>query len=173
MRWNLIQPGREQMKSSAGILLATVAALALLLLASCATLRQPPDPSKLQARIADARVQEIELVRATIADPARVERFTELLAERDRLVEEHARRLIDHRRKLAALAADYDARREDFETLLTEFNATRAAAQKETIDLVAAMKAATTANEWKAISKFQLKRLEPRKLVYGAAAKEG
>jgi hypothetical protein len=35
------------------------------------------------------------------------------------------------------------------------------------------MKAATTADEWKAISRFQLQRLHPRQLVYGAAAQEG
>jgi hypothetical protein len=74
---------------------------------------------------------------------------------------------------MAALAADYDARREDFETLLADFNRQRASAQKDTIDLVAAMKAATTADEWKVISRFQLKRLHPRELAYGTAAPGG
>jgi hypothetical protein len=126
-----------------------------------------------QAQIIDAREQEIALVRATVADTGRSERFMELLRERDRLVEKHARLLVAHRERMAALTADYDARREDFEALLADFNKQRATAQKETIDLVAAMKAATTADEWKTISKFQLKRLEPRKLVYGAAAQGG
>ena len=74
---------------------------------------------------------------------------------------------------MAALTADYDARREDFEVLLGDFNRQRASAQKATIDLVTAMKAVTSADEWKTISRFQLKRLEPRKLVYGAAAQGG
>jgi hypothetical protein len=78
--------------------------------------------------------------------------------------------LIAHREKLMTLTADYDARREDFEALLAELNRKRAAAQKETIDLVAAMKAATTAEEWKTIAGFQLKRLNPRQLTYGQAA---
>lgn len=161
------------MKSSAGLLLTTITTLVVVLLASCATLKKAPDPGKVQAQIAEARAQELELVRATVADPARAERLVELLAERDRLVEKHARLLTAHRQKMAVLAADYDARREDFEVLLADFNRQRAAAQKETIDLVADMKAATTVDEWAAISKFQLKRLAPRKLVYGAAAHGG
>ena len=161
------------MKSSAGISLTTIATLACCLLASCASLRQPPDPVAVQAQIAAAREQEIELVRATVADPERAERFINLLRERDGLVAAHAERLTAHRKRMAALAADYDARREDYETLLADFNRQRAAAQKQTIDLVAAMKETTTADEWATISKFQLKRLEPRKLVYGAAAQGG
>lgn len=158
------------MKRLTGKFLVAATAAGVVLLASCVTVKQAPDPAKVQAQIAAAREQELALVRETVADSARAARFIELLRERDRLVEKHARLLVAHREKVALLAADYDARREDFETLLAEFNRQRAAAQKETIDLVAAMKAATTADEWKTISKFQLKRLEPRKLVYGAAA---
>lgn len=161
------------MKSFTGIFLAAAVSAGLILLASCAALKQAPDPAKVQAQIAAAREQELELVRATVADPARAERLIELLVERDRLVQEHTGLLVVHREKLAALTADYDARREDFEALLAEFNRQRAAAQGEMIDLVAAMKAATTADEWKTISEFQLKRLEPRRLVYGAVAQGG
>lgn len=165
-------PERVSLRASQGISIVGIAILAVILL-SCASPRQPPDPVKIQTQVAEAREQEIELVRATVADPEQAERLLELLAERDRLVAEHAKRVIEHRQKIAALTADYDARREDFEALLADFNRQRASAQKETIDLVAAMKAATTAEEWKVISRFQLKRLEPRKLVYGAAAEGG
>lgn len=160
------------MRASNVILVAGIGLLALALL-SCASLRQPPDPAEVRAQIAEYRQQEIALVRNTVADPVRVERFLELLAERDRLVEKHARRVIEHREKIAALTADYDTRRGDFEVLLGEFNSQRAAAQKDTIDLVTAMKAATTADEWKVIARFQLKRLHPRQLVYGTGAGEG
>jgi hypothetical protein len=160
------------MRVSRSVLIAAVAVVALGLL-SCASLMQPPDPVKVQRQIAEAREQEIELVRATVADPERAQRLLGLLAERDRLVEEHARRVVEHREKIALLAADYDARREDFEVLLARFNKQRESAQRETVDLVAAMKAATTAEEWKVISRFQLKRLEPRKLVYSTAAQGG
>jgi hypothetical protein len=161
------------MKTSIGIFLATACVFVVVLLASCATLTQPPDPGKVQAQIAEAREQEIELVLATVADPVRAERFVELLRERDRLVEQHARGLVAYREKIAALTADYDARREDFEALLADFNRQRESAQQETIDLVAAMKGATTPDEWKTISRFQLKRLDPRKLIYGSAARGG
>ena len=161
------------MKISGGISLVAATIAGLVLLAACAALTRAPDPAKVKAQIAEAREQELALVRATVADPGRAERFIELLGERDRLVEKHARLLSAHREKMAVLAADYDARREDFEAQLTTFNRQRAAAQKETIDVVAAMKAATTADEWKTISKFQLKRLEPRKLVYGAVPQGG
>ena len=161
------------MKSLTGIYAAIACFLAVFLLAACATLGQPPDPAKVQAKIEESRKQEIELVRATVADPARAERFLDLLRERDRLVEEHVRLLVAHRQKLAVLAEDYDTRREDLEALLADFNRQRKAAQKETIDIVAAMKEATTEDEWKTISRFQLKRLDTRKLVYGAAARGG
>lgn len=161
------------MKSLTGICAAIACFLAVFLLAACATLGQPPDPAKVQAKIEESREQEIELVRATVADPARAERFLDLLRERDRLVEEHVRHLVAHRQKLAVLAEDYDTRREDLEALLADFNRQRKAAQKETIDLTAAMKQATTEDEWKTISRFQLKRLDTRKLVYGAAARGG
>mgnify|MGYP001817046914 CR=1 FL=1 len=161
------------MKTLNGIFAAIACLLGVFLLASCATLGEPPDPAKVQAQIAESREQEIELVRATVADPARAERFVELLRERDRLVEQHARGLVAYREKIAALTADYDARREDFEALLADFNRQRESAQQETIDLVAAMKGATTPDEWKTISRFQLKRLDPRKLIYGSAARGG
>ncbi len=161
------------MKTLTGLFLATTCMVVVVLLASCATLTQPPDPAKVQAQIAEAREQEIELVRATVADPVRAERFVELLGERDRLVQQHARGLVAYRQKLAALTEDYDTRREDLEALLADFNRQRESAQQETIDLVVAMKGATTADEWKTISRFQLKRLDPRKLVYGTAARGG
>ncbi len=154
------------MKVSKVILVAGTAILAVTML-SCASLRQPPDPARVRAQIAEYREQEKELVRNTVADPLRVEQFMELLDERDRLVEEHAKMVIEHREKIAALTADYDARREDFDVLFAEFNRRRAAAQRDTIDLVAAMKAVTTAAEWKVIADFQLKRLHPRQLVFG------
>ena len=161
------------MKILTGLFLAATCMFVVVLLASCATLTQPPDPGKVQAQIAEAREQEIELVLATVADPVRAERFLELLRERDRLVEQHASGLVAYREKMAALTADYDARREDFEALLADFNRQREAAQQETIDLVAVMKEATTADEWKTSSRFQLKRLDPRKLIYGSAARGG
>ena len=157
------------MKTPFNTLVSAAALLLVILLASCATLRQAPDPAKVQAQIAAYREQEIALVHATVADPGRAERLIMLLAERDRLAAEYAKRISEHRERLAALAADYDAGREDFEALLSAFNRRRAAAQRESIELVAAMKAATTADEWDTISEFQFERLDLRTLSYGTA----
>ena len=67
------------------------------------------------------------------------------------------------------LNADYNAERERFDMLMTSYNGQRAVAQKEFVALLAAMKAETTAEEWKIFSKYQLKKLHPRKLSYGQA----
>lgn len=155
------------MKTGRAILLLAAAFLSLTLFLSCATLRRAPDPARVQAQIIEYREQEIALVRATVVEQERAEQFIALLAERDRMVAEYAQRIKEHREKLAALTADYDAERTDFETLLGRFNRQRAAAQQESIELVAAMKAATTAKEWKIISRFQLKRFDLRELSYG------
>ena len=161
------------MKKVWSVPIAGLLLVALVLLNSCASLRQSPDPARVLAKIAEYREQEIQLVHSTVADPDRADRFIALLAERDRMAGEYVERITEHREKLAALAADYDARREDFESLLAEFNRRRAAAQQETIELVAAMKAATTAEEWDTISEFQLKRLDLRQLTYGVAGQGG
>ena len=161
------------MKALTCIFTAIACLLVIVLLASCATLGQPPDPAKVQAQLAESREQESALVRATVTDPERAERFLELLRERDRLVEKHAARLVAYRQELAMLTEDYEARREDFEALLADFNRQRESAQTETMDLVATMKGVTTADEWQTIARFQMKRLDHRKLVYGTAAQGG
>lgn len=152
---------------------ARLVILVTVVLASCAILERPPDPARVRELIADARTEEIELVRRTVTDPDRVERFIELLGDRDRIVEAYVQRITEHRRKLTALNADYDARREDFAALLAEFNRQRESAQQETIELVAAMKAVATADEWEIIAEFQLERLHPRDLAYGQAGGGG
>jgi len=148
---------------------AAMVLLGMVLLPSCAILERPPDPAKVRELIAEARIEEIELVRRTIADPTREQRLIELLGERDRMVDAYAKRISEHRQKLAALNANYDARREDFAELLADFNRQRTSAQQETIELVGAMKAVTTPAEWEIIAEFQLQRLHPLQLSYGQA----
>ena len=161
------------MKTGWTVSIAGLAILALVLLPSCASLRPSSDPARLQAQIAEYREQELALIHSTVADPDRAERLIALLAERDRLAAQYAAQITEHRETVAALAANYDSRREDFEALLADFNRRRAAAQQESIELVAAMKAATTAEEWDVISEFQLERLDLRKLSYGMAGQSG
>ena len=158
------------MKTVRVIPFVPVALLAVVLLPSCAGLRPSPDPADVRAQIAQYREQETALVRATVSDSSRADRLLALLAERDRLADEYAKRIVEHRQAMAALNTNYDAEREEFEALLANFNRQRAAAQRESMDVVAAMKETTTEDEWKKIARFQLKRLDLRQLSYGQAA---
>ena len=158
------------MKTVRMIPFVPVALLAVVLLASCAGLTQSSGAVDVRAQIAQYREQETALVRATVSDPSRADRLLALLAERDRITDDYAKRIAKHRQEMAALNTDYDAKREEFEMLLARFNQQRAAAQRESIDVVAAMKETTTEDEWKKIARFQLKRLDLRQLSYGQAA---
>jgi septal ring factor EnvC (AmiA/AmiB activator) len=153
------------------ILLAALIATALLA-AACAT--QPPaaDPAALQAQLEAFRRQERDLVRATVTDADRAERLLSLLDERDRLVAESTLRLKEKRKRMAQLNADYHAGRDRFEALMAEFSGERSDAQSRFVALIGEMKAQTTRAEWRVIAPFQLKHLNPRKLVYGQPAGE-
>lgn len=154
------------MKTS-GVVLAATIAIAMLVVTACVLRKETPDPLKLQQQIAEYRRQELALIRSTVSDPGRASRLIALLAERDRMVSENAKAVADYRKRMAALNADYDAKRGSFDALVAGYNARRKAAQIEIVELSAAMKKETTAEEWKVISKFQLTRLHPRDLNYG------
>ena len=144
----------------------------LVITSSCASQDGMPDPALIEAEIAEARVEEQELVRNTIQDPGRAEIFVGLLEERDRLLERLAKQHSTHRHQLAELSADYSAERREFERLLATFNHDRRSAQDELIDLVNRMKLATKADEWRTISAFQVKRVDPRQIVFRERAGE-
>jgi hypothetical protein len=145
-----------------------VAVLALALLApACALRKGPPDPAKVQQRISAARDGELVLVERTVQDAERAERLVELLAERDRVVSTHAESVVAYRERMRTLNADYDTPPEQLAEAVAAYNAERHRSQTELAELIAEMKAATTAEEWKAIAKYQLKKLDPRELVHG------
>ena len=158
------------MKTGLIAIVAALFATLILLLPGCSSRNEAPDPVAVEEEIAGHRDQELELVRTTITDPERAERFVGLLSQRDQLVAEFTKEVQQYRAKMAKLNANYDAERESFESLIAGFNSRRMVAQNEFIDLAVAMKRETTPEEWKAISKFQLKRLNARSLVYGQAA---
>ena len=149
---------------------AVIAALFTLLLLACASNKEAPDPVKVQEEIAEYRVQELELVRTTVLDDERADRLIHLLGERDRLISGYAKEISAYRKQISELNADYNADRKSFDMLMANYNSRRAAGQKELIDLIGAMKKETTPEEWKVISKFQLKRLHPRSLTYSQSA---
>jgi hypothetical protein len=150
----------------------TVATMALvvLVLAACASRKEAPDPVAVQEQIAEYRSEEIDLVRSTVLDADRAERLIALLGERDQLISDHVEEIIAHRAEISALNADYNAERESFDVQLNEYNVQRKSAQREIITLIAAMKKETTVDEWKVISKYQLKRLNPRQTGYQQAS---
>jgi hypothetical protein len=137
-----------------------------LLLPACASRKEAPDPVKVQEQISEYRSQELDLVRSTVLDEDRAERLIELLADRDRMIADYTKVIGTHWEEMTALNADYNARRESFDLLVNGYNDQRAIAQQEFSSLLRAMKQETTAEEWKTISKFQIKRLEPRGLTY-------
>ena len=144
--------------------------ISILLVPACSSRKEVPDPVKVQEEIAEYRKQEVDLVRETVSDHERAGRLTQLLSERDRLISSHAKEIGAYRKQLSELNADYSADRKSFDILMVGYNSQRAAAQIELTKLIGAMKSETTPEEWKVISKFQLKRLNPRQLAYGQPA---
>lgn len=154
------------MKTTLTAVAAVLTALTLALLPACASRKEAPDPLKVQAEIAEYRSQELELVRTTVLDDQRANQLIQLISERDRLISGYVKEIQTYRKKMAELNAGYDTERKSLDDLMSNYNIRRSAAQQELVDLIADMKMATTPEEWKVISKFQLKRLNPRTLVY-------
>lgn len=153
------------MKKSLSRILA-VAVAGLMLSAGCALRKGPPDAAKIQQKIQATADGERELIRAAVADSERAENLVGLLAERDRLVAEQAERITAYRELMLALNADHGAERASFEEAVASYNAGRREWQREVAELVDAMKAEATAEEWKAIAKYQVKKMNPRELAY-------
>jgi hypothetical protein len=158
------------MRSHAISLYIVLMGASALLISACAAQKTAPDPARIEREIAEAKAGELDLVRSTIPEPGRAGRFIDLLAVREQLLHRYSRQISEHRERMWRLNADYDAERAEFETLLDDYNRARAAAQRELIDLIAEMKQTTTADEWRIISAFQVKRLNPRQLAYSGAA---
>jgi hypothetical protein len=139
---------------------------AVLLLNSCSLFKRETDPLKIEQQLAQAREGERELVQSVIADQERAERFVALIAERDRLAREQARAVRQQSERIAELSTSYHLTRDDFNRAFQTYNDARASNQSDYLAVVAAMKGETTAEEWRAISKYQLKKLNPRQLAY-------
>ena len=141
----------------------------LMLLSGCAGLKGPPDPAKVQQKISATLNGEKELIRATVASAERADGLIALLDQRDRLVAQHADTMRRHRERMSVLNADYDAERSSFEDAIADYNNERLDTQRDLAELIEAMKREVTAEEWKAIAKYELKKLDPRELAYEPA----
>ena len=146
-----------------------LAVVVLMLLPACAGRKGPPDPEKIQRKMTATLEGEKELIRSKIASPERADSLIALLDDRDRLVAEHTKTVADYRDQMKALNADYDAERSDFDDAVAAYNENRAKWQSEYVDLIGTMKAEASADEWKAIAKYQLGKLNPREMAYKEA----
>ena len=148
-----------------GTTVALVAAV--LLLPGCALRKGPPDPAKVQRKMEAQLSSERALIEETVADSEAAARLIELLDDRDRLVAQHAESIRSYRERMRSLNADYNAGREDFDQALAEYNEQRRESQRAFAELIDEMKKEASPEEWKAIAKYQIKKLNPRELVYG------
>jgi hypothetical protein len=121
------------------------------------------------ADLASAREREKALVGATIVDADRNETFLQLIAERDQLLDQQIVVTREHIERIQALTSNYRSTRAEFSELFAGYNKFRIANQRRYVETIAAMKQATTRDEWKAISNFQLKYLEARAAIYRPA----
>ena len=144
----------------------------ILLMPACASRKEAPDPILVQKEIAEYRAQEIDLIRSTVLNRERADQLIELLGKRDQLVSESVEIITAYRKEMAALNVNYYAKRESFDMLMANYNRQRRATQHEFVALIGAIKKTMTADEWKIISRYQLKRLHPRKLTYDQALGE-
>lgn len=138
-------------------------------LPGCSLRKGPPDPAQVQRKVEAAKDAERSLIERTIQDADRSGRLLELLGERDRIVAAHVDAVVAYRGQMRTLNANYDTTAEQLSEAVAEYNTQRQGLQTELAELIEAMKAQTTVAEWKAIAKYQIKKLEPRELVYGPA----
>lgn len=147
-----------------------VSALMLPILCTCSLLPQTHKASETDEQYEVYRNQEIELVKKTIRDPARYERFLQLMSERDQLVSDAINLISGYRQKMWELNSDYDTPKESFYAFVAEYNEQREVSNLAFVAIFSAMKDQTTAEEWETISGFQQKRLKQRQLIYGEAS---
>ena len=140
----------------------------LVMLIGCASSSGPVDPAAVQAQFAATKVELRELAASTIEGPQHAMEFIALLDERDALVATQVDSIRRYRDAMRTRNADYDATREDFEILITDYNRSRRSVQSQFVDITNRMKGATTAEEWKTLAKFELKELNPREMVYAS-----
>ena len=143
-----------------------VAVAALTVVSACAARKGPPDPAKVERKLEQTKSGERQLLAGLVRDEHRLTELLDLLVERDRLVAEYAEVVSAYRVDMKELNASYDTSREEFDRAFDEYNGLRSVTQKEIVELIGKMKALTTAAEWKKLSKYQLKKLNPRELTY-------
>lgn len=143
------------------IIVLSVAGLVLATALGCASRSKALDPAELQSRTAAAQAEFRALIATEITDPTRAATFAALADQRDELMARHSESVQRYADAMRNLSADFDASREDFETLVQDYGQERRAFQEEFVALMDQMKATTTEKEWKKLAKFEIEELGP------------
>ena len=99
-------------------------------------------------------------IRKIIPDPARADQLVALTKEFQQLANESIAAIKSYRAKVAALNANYDATRQDYETLFSAQDASREAFIKKAGAIRERMAVFTTDSEWEALKKARLRALD-------------
>jgi len=153
------------MRNLKQVILIFFAAIALSSVFGCAS-REAPTAAEIEKAISEARTEEVVLVRSTVADEGRADRVIALLQERDQVMNRYVTVLKQYSDDILQMNADYAVTRDQLEEKMTSYHADRTMLQKDFVDLIDAIKKETTADEWKSLAKYQLKKLNPRTLAY-------
>jgi septal ring factor EnvC (AmiA/AmiB activator) len=99
-------------------------------------------------------------IRNIIRDPARADQLVALTKEFQQVATDSIATIKSYRAKVAALNSNYDATREDYETLFNDQDARREAFIKKAVAIRQRMAVYTTDAEWEALKKARLRALD-------------
>ena len=137
---------------------SAVVALTLALAAAVGCSAKPKLTPEQRAQ-ADATAYEAE-IRKIIPDAARADQLVALTNEFQQMATESIASIQGYRAKVAALNSNYDATRQDYETLFSDQDASREDFMKKAGALRRKMAALTTDSEWEALKKARLRALD-------------
>jgi len=135
---------------------AMVLMLALVAVAACSSKHELTLEHQAQADMAAYEAQ----IRNIIPDPARADQLVALTNEFQQLATDSIATIKSYRAKVAALNSNYDATRQDYETLFSDQDASREAFIKKAVAIRQRMAVYTTDAEWEALKKARLRALD-------------
>jgi len=131
----------------------------ILALATAGGCSSKPALSPEQQAQADRTAYEAEL-RKVIPDPVRADKLMALTNEFQKLLQDTVTHVSSYRAKAAALNANYDATRADYDSLFNQQDAAREAFMQKATALREQMAALTTDAEWAQLKKARLRALD-------------
>jgi len=147
---------RSPIRSPARLVAAIAFGLAIVAEAGCSSQHDLTPEQQAQA---DATAYEAQ-VRKIVSDPARADQLVALANEFQQLTRESVAQIKGYRAKVAALNANYDATRQDYETVFSEQDASRESFIEKASAIRERMAALTTDSEWEELKKARLRALD-------------